>query len=306
MFSVSPRKISGIRGLIRHKCYMVVSPNPSDWQDHKPKEGRCLIPGWDIKFGDTNGSVERAYASKNPSFVVAYNDAPKRWGKVLEKRTFARMHKGVENVKQYGRTRSEWYRLFNNGQKDAQGKGLSEILLDIFEKFPGYDLTSEKGLAQAADEINAALALQDQVPPPETWPPFPGVMTKGLPYNVGVISNFHRNLLARTITDPRYWKGFKSIDWVEISTNIFDNTYGPGQLEHYCIEDVLEKYEAVQQLEGSKFGHVDNARRPEGEDEKDKGTSRLFTADELKNFKDSQEYNFYLQALSQRVSIMPK
>ena len=49
-------------------------------------------------------------------------------------------------------------RIIENGQKSVDGKTLGEILVDILDKFPSYDLLSEEGVAEASHDIEASLS----------------------------------------------------------------------------------------------------------------------------------------------------
>jgi hypothetical protein len=49
-------------------------------------------------------------------------------------------------------------RIVETGQKNVDGKTLREILIDILDKFPGYDLLSEEGVAEANHDIEATLS----------------------------------------------------------------------------------------------------------------------------------------------------
>ena len=42
-------------------------------------------------------------------------------------------------------------------KKDADGKTLREVLVDVLAKFPSYDLLSEKGVAEAIQDIEGRL-----------------------------------------------------------------------------------------------------------------------------------------------------
>jgi hypothetical protein len=55
-------------------------------------------------------------------------------------------------------TDTEWVRIVDTGQKNVDGKTLREILIDILEKFPSYDLLSEEGVAEASQDIEASLS----------------------------------------------------------------------------------------------------------------------------------------------------
>jgi len=44
------------------------------------------------------------------------------------------------------------------GQKNVAGKTLGEILVDILDKFPSYDLLSEEGVSEASHDIEASLS----------------------------------------------------------------------------------------------------------------------------------------------------
>jgi hypothetical protein len=55
-------------------------------------------------------------------------------------------------------TDTEWVRIVDTGQKNVDGKTLGEILIDILEKFPSYDLLSEEGVAEASQDIEASLS----------------------------------------------------------------------------------------------------------------------------------------------------
>ena len=45
-------------------------------------------------------------------------------------------------------------RIVDTCQKNVDGKTLKEILIDILEKFPSYDLLSEEGVAEAVAEAS--------------------------------------------------------------------------------------------------------------------------------------------------------
>ena len=49
-------------------------------------------------------------------------------------------------------------RIVDTCQKNVDGKTLKEILIDILEKFPSYDLLSEEGVAEASQDIEASLS----------------------------------------------------------------------------------------------------------------------------------------------------
>lgn len=55
-------------------------------------------------------------------------------------------------------TDTEWVGIVDTGQKNVDGKTLREILIDILEKFPSYDLLSEEGVTQASQDIEASLS----------------------------------------------------------------------------------------------------------------------------------------------------
>lgn len=49
-------------------------------------------------------------------------------------------------------------RIVDTCQKNVDGKTLKEILIDILEKFPSYDLLSEEGVAETSQDIEASLS----------------------------------------------------------------------------------------------------------------------------------------------------
>ena len=53
---------------------------------------------------------------------------------------------------------TDWIRIIENGQKSVDGKTLGEVLVDILDKFPSYDLLSEEGVAEASHDIEARLS----------------------------------------------------------------------------------------------------------------------------------------------------
>ncbi|KIM48712.1 hypothetical protein M413DRAFT_21052 [Hebeloma cylindrosporum] len=52
---------------------------------------------------------------------------------------------------------SGWVGIVDTSKKDADGKTLQEILVDIHDKFPSYDLSSAEGVEAAIHEIEAKL-----------------------------------------------------------------------------------------------------------------------------------------------------
>ncbi|CAA7263401.1 unnamed protein product [Cyclocybe aegerita] len=53
---------------------------------------------------------------------------------------------------------SEWYTLTALQDKDAPGKGLAEVLVEIAKDFENYDLDSPEGLEEACEDIRCRLA----------------------------------------------------------------------------------------------------------------------------------------------------
>ena len=48
--------------------------------------------------------------------------------------------------------------ISDSSQKDVDGKPLREVMIDVLEKFPSYDLLSEEGVAEASRDIEATLS----------------------------------------------------------------------------------------------------------------------------------------------------
>lgn len=47
--------------------------------------------------------------------------------------------------------------IIDSGAKTVDGKTLSEVLIDIMDKFPKYDLNSEEGIAETIRDIETSL-----------------------------------------------------------------------------------------------------------------------------------------------------
>ena len=60
-------------------------------------------------------------------------------------------------------------RIVDNGQKNVDGKTLREILIDVLDKFPSYDLLSEEGIAEANHDIEATLSPVASFREMEPW-----------------------------------------------------------------------------------------------------------------------------------------
>jgi len=43
------------------------------------------------------------------------------------------------------------------GQKNSKGKAANQVLVDLLEKFPQYDLVSDEGIQKAIEEIGTKL-----------------------------------------------------------------------------------------------------------------------------------------------------
>ncbi|KDR79693.1 hypothetical protein GALMADRAFT_154482, partial [Galerina marginata CBS 339.88] len=244
---------------------------------------QSVVPCWGLQFGDTDGSVtvEEEYAPWNPSFAVAYNNGPKGSVKLLEKGILEMMYTRGDKPEKYGRCGSEWYRFVNGAQTDAQDEELRNTLLELLDAFPTYQLGTQRGLGEATDAFNAALRA----------------VTKGLASKDGMPTRYDQILLVRLLTDSRYWKDHNSIDWIELSKNIFENKLTPSQLKNYWDNDAWPKYEAVRNLIEPDSSPNGDAICPENQENK-KG--RRFTMDELERFEKSQEYKYIFEAINEK------
>jgi len=52
---------------------------------------------------------------------------------------------------------SDWVYVVDTGLKSSDGKTLREVLLDIVEAFPTYDLGSDRGIDEAIKEMGIKL-----------------------------------------------------------------------------------------------------------------------------------------------------
>jgi hypothetical protein len=49
-------------------------------------------------------------------------------------------------------------KILDTSQKNVDGNPLREVMIDVLDKFPGYDLLSEEGVAEASRDIEATLS----------------------------------------------------------------------------------------------------------------------------------------------------
>ncbi|KDR79724.1 hypothetical protein GALMADRAFT_208985 [Galerina marginata CBS 339.88] len=253
------RNLPRLRPLTRGKSYLVVSPNPMD-------HPRSLVPCWGLQLGDTEGSVEEEWATWNPSFAVAYNDGPTDGGKQLDKGILEMMHKRGDKLRKYGRNESDpWFRFWNRGKNRAQEQRLREMFLELLDDFPDYQLRTQQGLEQSAEDMSAVLR----------------VATKYLEAD-SILTQYDKTLLDH-----------ESIDWVELSKNAFDSKLTPSQLKNYWVDNAWPKYEALRHFEEPYFVcKGDEIRSENSEYTKE----RPFTYDDLERVKTSQEYKYILYA----------
>jgi hypothetical protein len=53
---------------------------------------------------------------------------------------------------------SKWIRVVDSGLKNANGRSVAEVLADILNKFPSYELQSEEGSEMAIRDIESKLS----------------------------------------------------------------------------------------------------------------------------------------------------
>jgi len=93
-----------------------------------------------LRFG-TGSDPETDCLPDNPAYAHAYN-----YGSKQDMRTC--IPPSIQHI-----YCSNWLYLVDTGLKSSNGKTAREVLLDIMDAFPGYDLESDEGIERAIDEM---------------------------------------------------------------------------------------------------------------------------------------------------------
>lgn len=54
-------------------------------------------------------------------------------------------------------TGTNWASIVYTGQKNSEGKAADQVIVELLEKFPQYDLVSDEGIQKAIEEIGTML-----------------------------------------------------------------------------------------------------------------------------------------------------
>ncbi|RDB20182.1 hypothetical protein Hypma_013042 [Hypsizygus marmoreus] len=120
-------------------CHIIVTPDPRKYPGFK--RVRTGQHQFYLKFESVLNMDQ--YISYNPYFVVASNGGSPTLSRPLKS---SNQPKG-----------SEWIGIVDTSQKTPHSKTLREVLVDILDKFPNYELHSEKGVSEAIGDIEASL-----------------------------------------------------------------------------------------------------------------------------------------------------
>jgi len=119
-------------------CTLIVQPNPRTTRGFRNLNTNQ--ESFDIKL-EGNFNLSR-YSFYNPISVFAMNGSSNHYPKT------------TRNQRETG---SQWVSIIDSGAKNADGKTLAEVLIDIMDKFPKYDLNSEEGITETIRDIETSL-----------------------------------------------------------------------------------------------------------------------------------------------------
>jgi len=134
---------------VRKQCFIVATPDPRTIEPgFYPRRD---YPQYMLRFGIDRGIETKNYAYYLPSFAYAYNITiesdpdqyiPSRRLKALK----------------YSKLDSKWCPIVVTGQTNSEGKTAREVLLDVIEIFPTYNLGCAMGRQEAIEDMEERFA----------------------------------------------------------------------------------------------------------------------------------------------------
>ena len=58
----------------------------------------------------------------------------------------------------HGTTASDWWRIIDTGRTTSDGRTTQEVLVDIMQTFPAYELDSDEGIREAIEDMTTLLS----------------------------------------------------------------------------------------------------------------------------------------------------
>ncbi|KIM81997.1 hypothetical protein PILCRDRAFT_8240 [Piloderma croceum F 1598] len=137
-----------LRWLVRiapvKQCFIVATPDPRIIEPYSyPKRH---YPQYMLRFGRDRGIETENYAYYLPSFAYAYNN-------IGSSTPIQYIPRGRSRASKYSK-HSNWCPIVVTGQTNSAGETAREVLIDIIDNFPTYNLCCVAGIG-AAIEVGA-------------------------------------------------------------------------------------------------------------------------------------------------------